>query len=1116
MREPFQSPATPVIPDHHLLRCIGHGSYGEIWLAKNILETYRAVKIVYRAKFETDRPYEREFIGIQESEPISRSHPGLVDILQIGRNDEAGYFYYVMELADDEAGGSTFDPDSYSAKTLSKELHAHGRLPAAESLQLGQNLAAALAHMHQHGLVHRDIKPSNIIFVNGEPKLADIGLVALLTEARTYVGTEGYIPPEGPGSIQADIYSLGMVLYEVSTGQDRQLFPELPGNLPHFSDSELVVELNEVVVKACANLPTARYARADDFRSDLQMLAGGRSVRRLRFVERQLRRVRRLAIVASVLAIAAIIFGSIVTALRERERTLIAHNYLTGSTRLMEEGNLHGALPLLAEALRLQKGDSSTLDTHRTRIGTVLQQAPKLLQFWQTESGLMDAHFSPDGTQLLLAGGKRAWLVDIETGATGMVFLAAQPIQTATFSPDGQRVVLAHGHFLSVRDVSTGSNCFTVRVHGAMNTAEFSPDGEMILAACGANCAHILNAIDGTMNGEELRGHTGPVMQAAFSADGSRIVTVAQDATARIWDVKTRQTLRTLQHAEPNYRLRRPPWVLSGAFSPDGQRVVTTSWDRNIRVWNVKDGSVSLPPMDHRSSVRRAHFSPDGRYIISAGYDQMVRIWDALTGLSTGGTINLRSSAMQAEFDADASRVVTVGFGGEVKVWNVIPTAPVFVGPGIVSGNGERYVTFSSNTFQRWSARDDSSIGSAEVAPDAIIRPLCDWKGERVVIQTVDLDNDSRLGHVFDGEARRTNSFSAPAGRWRLSDSGTKLITATEHEIFLWEVESGALLWQSVNSPVAIGRAVFSPDEGTIAVAAEKTVYLLDARTSKVSAKPLELEQNVRELVFSRDSSRLVTATSDSGFNPGAAQLWNVRSGRRIGSPMPHADGLSEARFSHNGQLVATAGEDNRARVWNAASGAPITEPISLLLPVLSVEFSADDRWFITTTWFGVQVWNTRTGHAVTPPFTDVSILERAGFCAGGQRIWVESRRGLLFWDLPRQTKEPDELIALADHLGVTVPSSVQWNRDAFTLAKLRERCAAERARLQANLQPWQREQARLSEALPDWFAAQFYLRRLVQRNPDDAALRDRLAAAQKQYEISIAPPPGVTLEPLR
>src|SRR5437667_11286378 len=88
----------PAIPDHELLRRIGEGSYGEVWLARNKLGTLRAVKIVYRRTFEDARPFEREFRGIQKFEPISRSHEGLVDILQIGGTDE--YFYYVMELAD--------------------------------------------------------------------------------------------------------------------------------------------------------------------------------------------------------------------------------------------------------------------------------------------------------------------------------------------------------------------------------------------------------------------------------------------------------------------------------------------------------------------------------------------------------------------------------------------------------------------------------------------------------------------------------------------------------------------------------------------------------------------------------------------------------------------------------------------------------------------------------------------------------------------------------------------------------------------------------------------------------------------------------------------------------
>src|SRR5215469_12644282 len=101
---PASEPApavVPLIPEHELLRPIASGAYGQVWLARNRLGVYRAVKIVHRASFDHDRPFEREFAGIKAFEPISRSHEGLVDLLQVGRDDAAGYFYYVMELADD-------------------------------------------------------------------------------------------------------------------------------------------------------------------------------------------------------------------------------------------------------------------------------------------------------------------------------------------------------------------------------------------------------------------------------------------------------------------------------------------------------------------------------------------------------------------------------------------------------------------------------------------------------------------------------------------------------------------------------------------------------------------------------------------------------------------------------------------------------------------------------------------------------------------------------------------------------------------------------------------------------------------------------------------------------
>ena len=95
------------------------------------------------------------------------------------------------------------------------------------------------------------MKPSNVIFVNGLAKLADIGLVTSVDATRSFVGTEGYLPPEGAGTPQADLYSLGKVLYEMSTGCDRKEFPALPPDIATRPDRDALAELNAIVVRAC-------------------------------------------------------------------------------------------------------------------------------------------------------------------------------------------------------------------------------------------------------------------------------------------------------------------------------------------------------------------------------------------------------------------------------------------------------------------------------------------------------------------------------------------------------------------------------------------------------------------------------------------------------------------------------------------------------------------------------------------------------------------------------------------------------------------------------------------------------------------------------------------------
>ena len=245
----------PVIPDHEVLRKIGGGSYGEVWLARGVTGAMRAVKLVRREDFEDEIGFEREFEGILKYEPISRDHPGLVNILHVGRSkdkDEGDFYYYVMELGDDVHERDAFNPVEYEPRNLRTDLKAANGKPINTDtvIEVGLRLADALAHLHSKGLAHRDIKPSNIIFVGGKAKLADIGLVAARGQ-RTFVGTEGFVPPEGPGSARADVYGLGKVLYEMATGKDRLQFPELPDELPDATDKKRWLALNQLICDIC-------------------------------------------------------------------------------------------------------------------------------------------------------------------------------------------------------------------------------------------------------------------------------------------------------------------------------------------------------------------------------------------------------------------------------------------------------------------------------------------------------------------------------------------------------------------------------------------------------------------------------------------------------------------------------------------------------------------------------------------------------------------------------------------------------------------------------------------------------------------------------------------------
>lgn len=267
------NPRKPSIPDYTLVSIVGQGSFGEVWMAVDATGNYCALKVVHR-KESNQRVFIKEFEGLKTYLPISRVHPNLITILHVGIARGNEYYYYTMELADNLFGHG-FDEKSYQPLCLSSKINSIGELACIDEFcTIANSLASAVSFLHSNNLVHRDIKPSNIIFVGGQAKLADIGLIAKISEAKTFVGSHGYIPPEGPGKPTADIYSLGKCLYELLYNQKVEKFPELPtaiiNNKSRFKEYSV---LNQLLTKLCDPNPLTRIPSGEQLVNELKKIS---------------------------------------------------------------------------------------------------------------------------------------------------------------------------------------------------------------------------------------------------------------------------------------------------------------------------------------------------------------------------------------------------------------------------------------------------------------------------------------------------------------------------------------------------------------------------------------------------------------------------------------------------------------------------------------------------------------------------------------------------------------------------------------------------------------------------------------------------------------------------
>jgi serine/threonine protein kinase len=318
----------PQVPDFDLIRPIGAGGFGQVWLAINRTTGQpRAVKIVPRACVGSRDPAGREIASLVRLEANLRCrHPNLLAIHHVG--ETADHLFYVMDLADDlsgqggqkpcstaapgcdgspctaEGGCATFR-ENYRPATLENRLAA-GPLGGAECERYAEELLAALASLHEAGMVHRDVKPANCLYFGGALKLGDFGLLTNDSLGVSRLGTLRYMPPDGCMDARADVYAAGLVIYEMLTGLGAERFPSLGDRAAEVAgDQRLARRLNRLALRACDPDPNRRFR---DAREMLAELAAGRQEcpphrerSRLR-----LRRAGWIALAAVVAAVAAL------------------------------------------------------------------------------------------------------------------------------------------------------------------------------------------------------------------------------------------------------------------------------------------------------------------------------------------------------------------------------------------------------------------------------------------------------------------------------------------------------------------------------------------------------------------------------------------------------------------------------------------------------------------------------------------------------------------------------------------------------------------------------------------------------------------------------------------
>jgi WD40 repeat protein/serine/threonine protein kinase/TPR repeat protein len=983
---------------YRVLELLGEGGMGSVWLAERVdgLFTRRvALKLVHPAlmgRVMGERvTREREILA-------SLNHPNIAQLLDAGFAHD-GQPYLALE---------------YVAGTQITTYCDERGLSIAARLQLFRQVLSAVQYAHIHLVIHRDLKPSNILVTaDGQVRLLDFGIAKLLTkgEARetdlTLMGgralTPDYAAPEqmtgAPITTAADVYALGVMLYELLTGErpyklkrdsrgalEEAILQADPAAPSRAALSEAAAaargttskklartlrgDLDTIVFKALKKSPGERYSTAESFGEDIARHLRGEAVlaqrdtaayRTIKFARRHWIAISVVSALILTLAagLAATTYEATVAA-AQRDAALQAQlrSLTQTADARFRDADVPGAMSIILEVLPHQ--------------GVSHEYTPEALSVFQQSR-------AADGQILAI------------TGHTDVV-------EAAAFSPDARLIVTASDDKTArIWDSATGLELLQLRGHtNRVPTAAFSPDGKRIVTASLDKTARIWDVATGKEI-SQLSGHTGGVWSAAFSPDGQRVVTASSDKTARIWDAGTgRELVQLTGHTQ---RL----W--SAAFSPDGRSIVTASFDKSARTWDAATGRQLLMIVGHTDLVATAAYSPDGKRIVTASLDQTARIWDAATGQQLLLLNGYKERVLSAAFSPDGTQIVTASYDKTARTWDSTTGKQMLLLSGhtgrvncaAFSPDGKRIVTASyDKTARTWDAVTSQEVLTLRGHTDRVWSAGFSPDGARVVTTSFD-----RSARVWDASSGReiaqllghenlvvTGSFSP--------DGGRVLTASNDMTARIWDATTGKEIIV-LKAPARIWGAAFSPDGRRVGTATDdNAARIWDAASGEEKMQFRGHTGRVLSVAFSPDGRRLLTASFDK-----TARIWDAATGRQLMQLNGHTDVVEVAAFSFDGRYILTASDDKTVRIWDADKGLEVMQLIGHGDSVQAAAFSPDGANVVTASFDRtVRVWETLSGHELMLLSGHTDLVETAQYSPDGARIITASDdRTAKIWD---------------------------------------------------------------------------------------------------------------------